>query len=337
MKQNTVQTIFFVLLLVVVVGLTLFVFAPFFQVLVLAAVFAIALQPVFKGFTKLVRGRKGIAALLTIIASVGVIGVPVTLIATQVVEESRALYTDVTTNTSTYVDRITQFVEGPLKQYSPNFNVDFRAIGASFLSWVTNNVGAFISGTVQIVLGLLLMLGVLFFFLRDGASLLATIKATSPLPDDEDKEILGTIGATINAIARGMVIVGAIQGVLVGLGLWFFGIPNATLWGTLAAFAAMVPGLGTALVIVPAVIFLIISNAYGEAIGLSVWGVAIVGTVDNLLAPYFYGKGIKIHPIIILLSVLGGLSSFGLLGFIYGPVIVSVFVVMLHVYQARLK
>jgi predicted PurR-regulated permease PerM len=121
----------------------------------------------------------------------------------------------------------------------------------------------------------------------------------------------------------------------VGIGFGLFGIPNATLWGFLSALLAMVPGLGTGLVTLPAVVYLFAVGKMGAAVGLAIWGFAVVGLVDNFLAPYFYSKGIEIHQVVILFAVLGGIALFGPLGFIYGPVAVALFIALVSVYRDR--
>jgi predicted PurR-regulated permease PerM len=335
MKRNYVRIIFFSILFVGVIALAVMVFSPFLRVLVLAGVAAIALQPVYRRIVPAFGGKATLAAVATIVLALLVIGAPVAFIGTQVFEESRDMYVALSSNGSGYLEQVTEFIERPIRQYAPYFDLNVRDYTAGLFGWITGNVGSFISGTFQIILGLLLAIITLFFFLRDGKALIKSIKDASPLADDEDQEIFDKVGATINAIVRGMLILGVIQGVLVGLGLLVFGVPNATLWGTFAALAAMVPGLGTGLINGPAIIYLIIAGKYGAAIGLAVWSAVIVGTIDNVLAPYFYNKGIRIHPLVVLLSVLGGLAAFGLLGFIYGPVIVSVFVALMHVYKKQ--
>ena len=119
------------------------------------------------------------------------------------------------------------------------------------------------------------------------------------------------------------------------VGFWIFGVPNAILWGSFAAIAALIPGIGTALVLTPAILFLFARGEIFSAIGLLAWGVGVVGLIDNFLGPRLMGRGIELHPLIILLSVLGGIGFFGPIGFLLGPLIVSLFFALLDIYSVR--
>lgn len=337
MKHSYVQTAFFITIFVLVAVLAFFVFAPFLHAIVLATVAAIALQPLHKAFLRVTRQRAGLASFATLLVALCLLGIPIALISTQVFEESKSLYSALSSNGGQYVERITHAIEVPIQRYAPYFDLDAKKYVADLFGWITNHVGTFISGTVSLVLSTLLTLVVAFFFLRDGKAITKTVSDASPLDDTYDNLIFEKVYDTITAIVRGLVIVGVLQGVLVGFGLWIFGVPNATLWGTFAAIAAMVPGLGTGLVNLPAIIYLLASGEYVSAIGLTVWAGLIVGMIDNVLAPFFYSKGVRVHPVVILLSVLGGLASFGLLGFIYGPVIVSIFLALMLVYKEQMR
>ena len=119
-----------------------------------------------------------------------------------------------------------------------------------------------------------------------------------------------------------------------GLLIMLFGIERAIVYGSVAAFGALIPNVGTSVVFLPAIFYLFWTGDFGNAIGLSVWGLIIVGTIDNILNPYLISRGsTKLHPFIVLLSVLGGITIFGPIGFILGPVVISLFIVLLELYR----
>ena len=124
---------------------------------------------------------------------------------------------------------------------------------------------------------------------------------------------------------------------MTGLGLWIFGFDRAILWGSIAAIGALVPGVGTVVVFIPAVLFSIVTGSYVTAIGVALWGALAVGFIDNLLGPYLMSRGNKMHPFLILLSVLGGMLLFGPIGFIIGPVVTSLFIVLLELYSMHIS
>ena len=117
------------------------------------------------------------------------------------------------------------------------------------------------------------------------------------------------------------------------MGFSIFGVPNPILWGSVAAVAALIPGVGTALVLIPSILYLFFIGETVSASGLLVWGIVAVGLVDNILGPKLVGRGIKLHPFLTLLSILGGISFFGPLGFLFGPLTLSLLFAFLEIYS----
>jgi predicted PurR-regulated permease PerM len=158
----------------------------------------------------------------------------------------------------------------------------------------------------------------------------------SPLPDKQDAKILDRLARSVRSVLAGSLAVGAIQGTLTAIGFTIFGVPQAILWGMVAAIAALIPAIGTALVFIPTVAFLVIAESYGSAAGVAAWGIVIVGLVDNFLGPYLVSRGATMHSFLVLVSALGGLSVFGPVGFILGPVVMSFFIALLEVYESHI-
>jgi predicted PurR-regulated permease PerM len=127
-----------------------------------------------------------------------------------------------------------------------------------------------------------------------------------------------------------------IQGVLTTIGFYLFGIQHAVLWGSIAAVAALVPGFGTSIVVVPGIIFLFLSGSTNPAIGLTIWSVVIIGLVDNFLMPTFVGKKFQAHPMLILFGVLGGIFLFGPIGVFMGPLVIALLLALIDIYKLLL-
>ena len=172
----------------------------------------------------------------------------------------------------------------------------------------------------------------LFYFLRDGKSFTQYLKILSPLSDRQDEKILSRLFVAVNSVIKGALSIALIQGFLTGIGFWIFGVPNPVLWGSTAAIAALVPNIGTALVLVPAIGFLYLNGEVAQAIGLGIWSITAVGLIDNILGPYLINRGVKIHPLLILLSVIGGLGLFGPVGFLLGPLIISLLFALIDIH-----
>lgn len=331
--------LYFIFALLAGVGvLTFLIFEPFLYALILAVIFATVFEPVHKRVLAVARNRSGLAAFITTISILVVIVVPVTFLGIQIFKESVQLYASLVNNGGTA--GISHEVEGVAQSWGiflPAGSFDLGQYLQQGLSWLIQHIGTVFSNATKIMAGIFVLLIALFHLFKDGDKLKRSIIALSPLHDVHDQTIIRKLELAVNSVVRGSIFVGLIQGVLTAIGLVLFGVPNAVLWGSVAAITALIPGFGTSLVIIPAVIFLVITSSVASALGLLAWGVAAVGLIDNVLGPKLVGRGTKLHPFLILLSILGGISLFGPLGFLFGPLSVSLFVASLEIYSAIRK
>ncbi len=157
----------------------------------------------------------------------------------------------------------------------------------------------------------------------------------SPLSHEDDEILFGRLERAINSVIKGNLSIALIQGIIAAVGFTIFGLPNSVIWGTLTAFAALIPGVGTSLVVIPAVIYLFFASGMFPAIGLLVWGVLAVGLIDNFLGPKLIGSGMRLHPLFVLFAVLGGISLFGAIGIFLGPLTLAFLVALVSVYLDR--
>jgi predicted PurR-regulated permease PerM len=333
MQGDKLQLSFFFLFFGFAAVLTFFVFLPFLDVLILSAIFALLLYPLYQKVLPLCGKKESITAALVIVIALIFLVVPLAFLGTKLFGESKNLYQALQEGRTEYLQTVTLFIENPIRAYIPNFSIDVHGYLGKIFDWIGANIGPLVTGTAQILLKIFLATIALFFFLRDGARFAKTFISLSPLNDVYDREIIRRVGITVNSVMRGTLLIAIVQGILVGIGLVLFGVPNPTLWGSIAALTALIPGIGTALVVIPAVLYLIIIGDTAAAIGFAIWGFFLVGLIDNILRPYFYSRGVKIHPLFVLFSVLGGLIAFGPIGFLLGPLILSLFLALLHVYR----
>ena len=155
------------------------------------------------------------------------------------------------------------------------------------------------------------MLLAIFYFLKDGIRWKKILIILSPLSDTDDRKIIDRLKKSVNGVMRGYLLISVIQGLLMSFGLWLFGVPNAALWGVVAAVASLIPMIGTAFVSVPAIIFLFITGNIASAFGLLVWSLAVVSSIDNLLNPIVISNKINIHPLFVLFFSIRGISLLG--------------------------
>jgi predicted PurR-regulated permease PerM len=200
---------------------------------------------------------------------------------------------------------------------------DINQKATDFISYVSRNIAHIFSATLSTFFSFMLMLFIIFYFLKDGPGWKKTLISFSPLGDENDTKIINRLILAINGVIKGSLFIALVQGALLGFGFWIFNIPNGALWGVVAAVMSLIPTFGTALVSIPAILFLFVTGNTAYAIGLSTWSLILVGLVDNFLGPMVVGRKINVPSIFILFSILGGISLLGPVGILIGPLIVS--------------
>ncbi|MFO0765059.1 MAG: AI-2E family transporter [Patescibacteria group bacterium] len=333
MVTKKTQTIFFLVLLILSMVLAAFVYAPFAQVLAMAAITSVMLSSFYENTLKLLRGRENIAAFVTALVLLTMIVVPVILIGTQVADEATLLYQSVSDQRDSFFVMIEKTINQFATQMLPGVEVNVTDAVKQALSFVSSRLGSVFSGIVSVFASILLWLIATFYLLKDGRKFVDNLVELSPLQDNYDHVIVNRMSMAIHSVVRGQLLVACIQGGMTGLGFAVLGVPSPALWGVVAAFCALVPGLGTSLVLVPGILYLAITNHPLQASVLTLWGIFAVGVIDNILGPSLVGKGADIHPLLILFAVLGGFAFFGPLGFILGPLTVSFLIAMLDIYR----
>lgn len=331
---RVVEYVFFFGLLVIVGYLVWLIMLPFITALALSAIIVTICHPLYLQIQKRTpRQNKTAAAFFTTIIVLVLIVLPLSLITALVTKEIVSVYHEFGNNQNLELQGMIQSLEAKVNSLFPGLDINvseqLRAVG----EWFIANLGAIFASTVSIVFTFILSMLGSFYFFRDGKELMQLLIRVSPLPDGEDTVIFERMAGAVRAVAVGTLLIALIQGTLVALGFAIFGVPRAALWGMFASFGALMPGIGTTIVTAPAIIYLFFAGDTVMAIGLLIWSVLIVGLVDNLVGPYLIGRKNNMHPFIILISVLGGISLFGPIGFIIGPVTVTLFFVLLEIYN----
>ena len=335
MKQKTFQSLFFLATLSGVLLLTGYILLPFFASLILAAVFAVMFLPVYKRVLRFVGGRRGVAAGIVLLLASLLFFVPALLLGGKIYIESRDFYTAIRSDQEKIIGNFQELwsQQKTLSRYLPELPTDFRSILEQVVGWLVGHLGGFFSGTLQVFMSLFVGIIAFYYFLKDGPKFITSMMVLSPLPDAYDRQILSRIQLAITSVVRGSLLVALIQGLVSGIGYMLFAVPGAAFLGVLTAIGALVPGVGTAAVILPIVLFLFLSGNVGSGIGLLCWGIVAVGLIDNLLGPRLVGRGLRIHPFFVLVSVLGGVTIFGPFGFIIGPMVLALLFAFLDLYK----
>jgi predicted PurR-regulated permease PerM len=332
MTTHRLQHYFFFILVVTTILLLVAIFYPFLGSVTLGATFAVLFQPLYSFILRLVRGQESVAAFLTSTFILLMVIAPLALFGYQIFVEARQLYFDVNTTHDDLPTFLRSFNAERLDSIPPWLALRIDQYVQQALENFLQRLGGIFSEVAHVMLSLFISLLALYYLLKDGSRLRHAIIKISPLFDRYDKQIFSRLHNAVTSVVFGSLAIAALQGAASGAGLFLFGIPNAAFWGAVGIVAALVPTVGTALVIAPATFYLLLKNDVVAAIGLVLWGVTAVGLIDNILGPKLIERGLHIHPFLILLAVLGGLTIFGPIGFLIGPLILSLSFALLDIY-----
>jgi len=317
----------------------------FLMTLLLAAIAAAMTSPLYGGLLKRLGGRKTAAAIVSLLLVVVVVVTPLLgllgIVAAEAVSVGQSAgpwvksHLDSRSEIESYLRRI-PFYERVAPYESEILN---RAgeLAARVSKFLVDGLSAATRGTVEFVFHFFILLYAMFFFLVDGKPALARILSYLPLPERDKEVMLDKFVSVSRATLKGTLAVGVLQGGLAGLGFAVVGIDGAVFWGTVMAVLSVIPAVGSGLVWVPAVGFLLIKGSVGAGVALAAWCLLVVGSVDNVLRPILVGRDTKMPDLLILLSTLGGLSMFGLVGFVIGPVVAALFLAVWEMYRVEFQ
>lgn len=332
MQKNKLESVSLLVLFVGVSSLLFLVFAPFFSILSLAVVLAILLHRPYERLAKSFGGLRSFAAIVTVGTTLAFFIIPLFFLGWQMLSDAQHIYVSLSQNGTQYIFSMQKFIEDVAHRVFPWFRFDVYAYVQGILAIVSNDLGPVVYQTFYVIFETFLMLLALFFFLRDGDTLLSSFVEVSPLGKTMTREILDNMYRTIESVIKGTVVNAFIRWMGIWIAFSLFGIPNALLWSSLGGIIGAIPGLGTPFAFIPAVAYLLLFGMTFSALGLALSGIAIIILVDNVLTSYFFGRGLSVSPIFVLFSILGGVVFFGPLGFILGPLVLSIFLSVVRVY-----
>lgn len=332
MNTRKVELGFFFFLAAAAGTVSFFIFQPYLGALFVALVFAIVFRPLHQAVAARVR-RAGISAFLTLLFLLLVVLIPATLFGFFLLDDAQRLYQSLSADGAVTgrLDAAFLPVERYLQGLVPDAKIRVYDYLDGALSFLIDNFGGVFNRAVGFVFKAFIMLLALFYLFRDGKRFRSYIIALSPLANEYDERILKRLEGAIASVVQGKLMIIFIQGILASAGFWLFGLPHPVLLGALTSLSALIPAVGVGLVFIPVVLYALWSGGVGAAVGLLVFGAAL-GAVDNLLGPVLYERGLQTHPLLILLSVLGGLALFGPVGFLAGPVTLSLLLALVDIY-----
>ncbi|MEX1258473.1 MAG: AI-2E family transporter [Gemmatimonadota bacterium] len=331
----------FLLLLVVGISiLFLLVIRNFLLSVFLAAVIAGVSSPLYAWLLRHLGDRRRLAAVIVILVLLLLVGVPLAgffaLVANEAVQVSQGAGAWLE-GQSGRLEQVRGFLErlplmGPLIPEGEVLVEQFRELAGRTGPVLMGAFAAATRGTANFLLQTFIVLYSLYFFLKDGPEILRTILYYIPLRPEEENSLLERFVSVTRATLKGSLLIGVIQGGLAGLAFWAAGVPGAAFWGTVMVVLSIIPAIGSGLVWVPAVLYLFLRGEALAGVLLLSWCVVVVSSVDNFLRPLLIGRDAKMSDLLILLSTLGGILFFGVLGFIVGPIVAALFVTVWHIY-----
>jgi predicted PurR-regulated permease PerM len=341
---------FLIFCLLAVLYLLYLVTAPFLTTLIIAAVLTILFYGVYKKLLKFFGGYSRIASAITCLLVVLIIIVPLAAFIVLLAREAIDMYATVSTKiASGALDPLFRWEEGgwlfDLKgKLEPVVDLDGLDLKGMVVT-AAQDVSTFLVGQSALIaknigaliVDFIIMLFSMFYLFRDGDKFVEKFTILSPLPKKYEKQIYGRIDQTVKAIAFGVFLTAIIQGVIAGIGYTVAGIPNPVFWASATALFSLIPLIGTAAIWFPAAVIVFVLGNYAGGIFLVLWGMFVVGTVDNLVRPYLIGGKSHMYPLLTFFVVLGGLWTFGLKGIVFGPLILVLFLTLLHVYELEYK
>ena len=347
--ESATSKFFFIGIFVIIILLSVLTVYPIISSLVLGAIIAFVFYPVYNLLQKLLK-RKRLAAFILALLLVLAVTIPAFFFLKAATSEVRFFYINAKQQISQgrvigqhcYDDNIIcDFVNGintVLKD--ENTRAYMEGVFNRVVTFLTERISDFIISIPQILLNIFIMLFTAYYLFKDGPALVKRISRAVPLKVHHQDAIVKQFGDVIYAVVWGTLVVALIQGALAAFGYWLFGIKSYILWGTITAFFALVPFLGTAIVWVPASLYLMLMGYLnGETkvmlggVGLFFFGLLIVSTIDNFIKPVLVAGRAHVHPVLVLAGVIGGLMVFGVVGFVVGPLILAFLQLLFEIYE----
>jgi len=333
MQNKNIQTISFFALLLFFILLTARLFGYFFQPLAMAAILGVIFLPVHKFIVGKIK-NESLSALITIFIMLIILFIP-SFFAGKVIMGEIVSFYEQNKNGGIVFDK--QFLANNLPlEWQSGANSVISVIVLRISEWARNltlDVSKIASDVTGFLLACFLILFSIFYFLKDYKKIKSWLASFLSLSIANEKLLINRLVSSVNGVILGKFLLAFLQGLVAMAGFLVVGLPRPFFWGFLTIFSAFIPIIGTGLVVIPAIIYLFIFKSFLPAIILTAWYAILHLSIDNIVTPKVIGSTTQIHPLLILLSILGGIEFFGPLGFFFGPIIVAISLTLLESYK----
>ena len=346
MHIKNLNTYFFIIIFAILSGLTYLIFKPFFTAILIAAILAVLFHPTYTKLLNITKNRETLTSILTCLLVFFIIILPlgfvVSLITSEVISASQAalnpesnIYPKVLPilEELSQIPIIDNFIQDPKSLLNDERITNAASqIGQTSIKYATS-ISQSIASTIGMII---IMFFSLFYFLIDGKTIIKKFMELSPLANKYENIIFQKFTSISRATIKGTIALGLIQGLIGGFSFLVAGIPSVALWTIIMIFLSIIPLVGAPVIMLPASLIMFITGNIGTGIFLLI-ATAIVSGADNILRPKLVGKDIQMHSLLIFFATIGGISAFGIFGFIIGPIVVAIFLTILDIYELEFK
>jgi len=339
LEQRTL--VFLVLAVSIALG---WILQPYYSAILWGFIFALLFTPLHRWLLPRLSHRRTPAALLTMLIVLVVVGVPLLFVALSLVREATDIYQGLQSgalNPVLYLHRVFDALPDGILAVLKRFGLyNFDALQyrvtttmAQASQYFATQALSMGQNTFEFASSIFIALYLAFFLIRDGDLVAKAMAQAIPLAPAHKRELRNKFTTVIRATVKGNLLVAIIQGTLGGLAFAVLGLGAAVLWGVVMVFASLIPAVGAGLVWVPVAIYFAVSGVLWKAVALTLWGVLVIGLVDNLLRPMLVGKDTRMPDYVVLITTLGGIAVMGINGFVVGPTIAAMFIAVWHLYE----
>jgi len=334
MEKSIIPRVFLLLILVGILFLCYMIFRPMLPEIIIAGVLASILYPAFTRLAAFLGGRKKTSALIITLAVALFALAPIANFIFYAARKLIESYADLSAFLSQ--DKLDALIHS---RYLARFSFSDAALRSYLLealkgvnNWIFAVASGLVKGTTNFIFSLVLIILSLFFFLVDGEAILKRVMRWTPLPNKYDEKIFKKFKDVSLSAMVSTFVISAMQGILGGLGLFIVGLP-AFIGGVIMVILSPLPYIGSAAVWFPAAVYLLVTGSIWQGIFLLVWGFGVISVIDNIIRAYIIKGKAQVHPLFIIFSIIGGVAAFGFWGVVFGPLIISVAVTILHIYE----
>ncbi len=312
------------ILIVVLGAVVAYAIAPYASGLLGAAILYVIGAPMHKRLARVV-GTHGAAAIVLVLLGVVII-IPGAWLINLVIVQAPIMLANI--QKSTFLERLSALrIEGV------DLGAQIASASGTLVSWISGHAIGFFGSATRSVLNLVIAFFALYYLLISADTAWRWVASFLPFSSESNEQLRLRFKSITEAMLVGTALTAVLQGALIGFGFWVVGLPNAVFWGVITAFTSILPVLGSALVWLPGVVVLLVQQRFGAAIALLIIGALFASNLDNVVRPVVYRRVSDVHPLTTLVGAFAGVSLFGLVGLLLGPLAITYFFELIDIYE----